>query len=202
MYTQSDFNNMRRANAMGGRTGSERPNGTPGFLVLVVVCWVLAFVLFSAGGAGIVIGVLLIFAAVIGVIVWGVKRSSAAAAAPRPASAYPQPTVLAPMRRTASAAPAAPAGHLCDEDQHAAEMRDSAASLDNLQTGYRDYSTASVQQTETYHDPSQYSLRGGFRTLSREEFRKKADELRSLLGAGIISPEEYRAKLEEYSSFT
>lgn len=201
MYTQSDFNNMRRANAMGGRTGSERPNGTPGFLVLVVVCWVLAFVLFSAGGAGIVIGVLLIFAAVIGVIVWGVKRSSAAAA-PRPASAYPQPTVLAPMRRTASAAPAAPAGHLCDEDQHAAEMRDSAASLDNLQTGYRDYSTASVQQTETYHDPSQYSLRGGFRTLSREEFRKKADELRSLLGAGIISPEEYRAKLEEYSSFT
>ncbi len=80
------------------------------------------------------------------------------------------------------------APHMCDDNQHTDK------SLASSQDGYKSYTPPAYVPT-TRHD---YVFKK-IRRLTAEEYRKKLEELDSLLKAGMLSQDEYNAKRREYS---
>ncbi len=73
--------------------------------------------------------------------------------------------------------------HLCDPDQHGHDDKSYRETLDELEPGY--FSTGGSMSSAN---------------ITRDEFRKKQNELRSLRDAGMISDDEFNEKLAEYRS--
>ena len=96
--------------------------------------------------------------------------------------------------------PVSSSGHLCDPGQHQEELRDGTEALNDMQEGYGDYN-AKRNRAPGYRSEESFSGIAPGGRMTREQYVKKTQELRSLLDAGIITQEEYRAKMNEYSRY-
>ena len=206
MYSQRDFNRNRTSYPQSASTQKSGGSFGAGSAIAPLIA---AFAMFTFGGIGTVIGVFLIVAAIVALIVWAARKAAGSAGneafgAPaaqqqqRPAAYYrPQPTP-APTRAPApsTAALGGQNGHLCEPGQHAQEVRSSSETLNDMQDGYSEYSAGRGGSSSQVVYSTEFSDRMG-----REQYQKKMQELRSLLDAGIISQEEYRAKMSEYSRY-
>lgn len=200
MNTQRDFNRSRSVFTQNSTAqgGNKQPSG--GIGKSLIALWVAAFVMFSFGGVGIVVGVVLILSAVIGLLVWVAKKAADA----KGESSGTVPAYTRPMQqsftRPQMPAPATQSDHLCESGQHAEENRGSTDTLNDMQQGYGDYSATRNRQSGYLPESSFSGITPNGR-MTRDQYQKKTQELRSLVDAGIITQEEYRAKMNEYSRF-
>ncbi len=180
-----DMEARMRAASAGYRGGSNKAKdsgkiGGKGFVFL----WLGIVVLFSISGA---FGAIALFVGIFLLVIWVIRAATKTG------------TVAKPSARPAAynSSPSA-GGHLCDPGQHSREEdRNGREALDDMQEGYRPYSGA---PSYNYRAAANYSYAARGR-MSKEQYQKKLDELKSLRDAGIITEEEYRFKVKEYSSF-
>lgn len=188
------MNPMQNNNRYSARNAASTPRKGRSAAGALVGVWVAAAFLFSVGGAATVIGVLVVIGAVTGFIIWAAKS---AAGSPRANPGRPGGTAPAPIRpMQPQPYRAAADGHLCDPGQHEEEHRSNEA-LNEMERGYADDNGRRFAP-QGYPNSAPGNREG---RMTREEYQKKTRELRSLLDAGILSQEEYRAKMSEYSRF-
>lgn len=78
--------------------------------------------------------------------------------------------------------------HLCNDNEHPDENVSYSETLNDLQPGYTSYSNASPVLNTPFHANAK---------LTAEDRKKQRNELHDLLDAGIISPDEFRSRIDK-----
>lgn len=108
--------------------------------------------------------------------------------------------IIKSLKRGGDAAPrrASQDGHICESPaEHASSERSAASTLDEMESGYRAYSYTAAETSA--HESYVYKR---IRKMTPEEYRKKLEELDSLLEAGMMTREEFNLKRREYAQAT
>ena len=159
-------------------TSGKKRGGSAAWVWLVIL---LAYAFISrvaSGGAYIaIIGVVFVFIAAVAFVIIRSARKGGAGVTERRASQD---------------------GHICESaSEHSASERSAADTLDEMEAGYRAYSYSAAENSA--HESYVYKR---IKKMTPEEYRKKLEELDSLLEAGMMTREEHTAKKREYAAAT
>ena len=159
---------------------SKRKRGGAAAWVWLAVLLGYAFIsrVATGGGAYIaIIGVVIVFIAVIAAVIIRSAKKGGAGVTERRSSQD---------------------GHICESpSEHTASERSAASTLDEMESGYRAYSYSAAENSA--HESYVYKR---IKKMTPEEYRKKLEELDSLLEAGMMTREEHTAKKREYAAAT